>query len=100
MLEFRPLTLGDRPKVMAALRQSPPRISEHTFTNLYVWRYRRPVRMAEVGKGVLDEVLDMVDRWFAEREMDQSEGLRRAKESYHPHHMVEKYVVRWDGNQA
>jgi hypothetical protein len=52
MLDFKPLTLDDRPTVMQALRRRPPSISEHSFTNLYVWRYHRPVRVARVGDGV------------------------------------------------
>jgi hypothetical protein len=49
MAEAKPLELSDRPKVMDYLRRYPPLISEHTFTNLYVWRYHGPVRLVELG---------------------------------------------------
>ncbi|MHC4592842.1 MAG: DUF2156 domain-containing protein, partial [Planctomycetota bacterium] len=39
--------LADRQKVADYLRRFPPEVSEHTFTNLYVWRYHRPIRAVE-----------------------------------------------------
>jgi len=51
--EFKPLELSDRPRVLEYLRHFPPQISEHTFTNLYVWRYHGPVRLAEVGRALV-----------------------------------------------
>jgi uncharacterized protein len=35
---FRPLQLEDRAVFTQALRQHPPEVSEHTFTNLFSWR--------------------------------------------------------------
>jgi hypothetical protein len=48
----------------------------------------------------------VVNKWFCERGLADFEfvnreqdlgipGLRKAKESYHPHHMVEKFTARW-----
>lgn len=45
-MEFLPLTLDDKPAVDAALAAAPPRISELTFTNLWVWRRKRAVSLA------------------------------------------------------
>jgi len=53
MREFRPLELSDRPRVTDYLRRFPPEVSEHTFTNLYVWRYHGPVRVAEAGQALV-----------------------------------------------
>jgi hypothetical protein len=44
---LQPLSLDSRPLVMDYLRRYPPRVSELTFTNLYVWRKARPVWYAE-----------------------------------------------------
>ena len=43
MTELRPLGLADRQIVCDYLARYPPDISEHTFTNLYVWSKVRPV---------------------------------------------------------
>jgi hypothetical protein len=56
----------------------------------------------------IEGLYQVVNQWFCKyalsgfefvnREQDAGdEGLRKAKESYHPHHMVNKYVVRSDG---
>jgi hypothetical protein len=64
MPEFKPIGLSDRPNVMEYLRRFPPQISEHTFTNLYVWRYHRPLRLLE-----LDGMLLFVDLRTGERQV-------------------------------
>ena len=45
----RPLTRGDKPLFDGLFRRFPPRISEYTFTNLFVWRkaYRFSVSRME-----------------------------------------------------
>ena len=40
---IRELTLQDRPMVMDYLRQYPTEVSELTFSNLFVWRFSRPI---------------------------------------------------------
>lgn len=47
-MEVRPLELTDRSVVEDSLRRFPPQISEHTFTNLYVWRKWRPVLLGRL----------------------------------------------------
>lgn len=47
MPDIRLLTLADRSLVYRYLRQHPPEISEHTFTNLYVWSQARPIYLTE-----------------------------------------------------
>jgi len=42
-----PLELSHRDLVVSYLRRYPPEVSEHTFTNLYVWRGSHPVRVWE-----------------------------------------------------
>ena len=42
-MQFRPLTLADKPLVDAALEKYPPEISELTFTNLFCWQAKRRV---------------------------------------------------------
>ena len=39
----------------------------------------------------------LVEFEFVNREQDLGvPGLRQAKQSYHPHHMVEKFTARWE----
>jgi hypothetical protein len=53
MLDIRPLTLADRPLVSGYLRRYPPEISEHTFTNLFVWQPYRPILFAEIDNSLV-----------------------------------------------
>ena len=48
MPSVHPLTLADRSLVSEYLRRHPPVISEHTFTNLFIWQPSRPVFFSEV----------------------------------------------------
>ncbi|MFO8008626.1 MAG: phosphatidylglycerol lysyltransferase domain-containing protein [Candidatus Brocadiia bacterium] len=53
MPDWKPLELEDRDAVTQRLRRHPPRISEHTFTNLWVWGERRAVSWAMVGDSLV-----------------------------------------------
>ena len=44
-MDFRPLTLADKPLVDRALAKHAPEISELTFTNLLCWQAKRRVRI-------------------------------------------------------
>lgn len=60
----------------------------------------------EKANPAIDGLYQLVNQWFCERELNGKftyvnreqdlgiEGLRRAKESYYPHHIVKKYIVR------
>ena len=48
MPDIRPLTLADRSLISGYLRTYPPEISEHTFTNLFIWQPSRPILFAEI----------------------------------------------------
>jgi len=52
MDNIRSLTLNDREIVSSYLGQFPPQISEHTFTNLYVWRHSRTVFFTEAASSL------------------------------------------------
>jgi hypothetical protein len=44
MSDFKPIEIQDKPLFDEFLRKDPPRISELTFTNLFIWRHHyRPV---------------------------------------------------------
>ncbi len=44
MTDFKPIEIQDKPLFDEFLRKDPPRISELTFTNLFIWRHHyRPV---------------------------------------------------------
>jgi hypothetical protein len=49
MPDIRPLTLAARSLVSEYFHTYPPEISEHTFTNLFIWQPSRPVLYAEIG---------------------------------------------------
>lgn len=53
MPEIRPLTLSDRSLVCDYLRIYPPEISEHTFTNLFIWQFYRPIFFAEIANSLV-----------------------------------------------
>lgn len=53
MPDIRPLTLADRNLVSAYLRSHPPEISEHTFTNLFIWQPSRPVFISELDNSLI-----------------------------------------------
>jgi len=48
MPDISPLTLADKSLVSGYLRRHPPEISEHTFTNLFIWQPSRPILFAEL----------------------------------------------------
>ncbi len=39
MSDFKPIAIQDKPLFDEFLRKDPPRISEITFTNLFIWRH-------------------------------------------------------------
>ena len=53
MPEILPLTLADRSLVSGYLRSYPPEISEHTFTNLFIWQPSRPILFAEIDTSLI-----------------------------------------------
>ena len=48
MPDIHPLTLAARSLVSGYLHRYPPVISEHTFTNLFIWQPYRPVFFSEI----------------------------------------------------
>ena len=52
-MDFRPLTLVEKQLVDAAFAKHPPEISELTFTNLFCWRSKRHVLLAEYEDGLV-----------------------------------------------
>lgn len=57
MLQLREITLADRNLINDFFDRFPPVISEHTFTNLFIWRRSRPIWVAEE----LDSLLFLVN---------------------------------------
>jgi hypothetical protein len=53
MKVFRPIDLDDRDRITERLHRHPPEISEHTFTNMYIWRHHRPTFWGELSGGAL-----------------------------------------------
>ena len=53
MVDIHPLGLADRKTVTEFLRRHPPEISEHTFTNLFIWQPSRPIFIAETDNSLL-----------------------------------------------
>jgi len=50
MPAIRSLTLDDRSLVTEYFKKYPPEISEHTFTNLFIWQTFRPIFFTEIEK--------------------------------------------------
>jgi len=48
-----PLTLSDNNLVSAYFQRYPPVISEHTFTNLFIWQPSRPIFFAELENSLV-----------------------------------------------
>lgn len=53
MTELRPLELEDRDRIEGVLEEHPPTVSEHTFTNLYMWRDSRTILWTEAGDSLV-----------------------------------------------
>jgi hypothetical protein len=53
MPEIHPLTMADRILVSEYLHRYPPVISEHTFTNLFIWQPSRPIFYAEIDNSLI-----------------------------------------------
>lgn len=47
--EFKPIVINDLTEFNSLLKKYPPRISEHTFTNLFIWRDYYRFRWARAG---------------------------------------------------
>ncbi len=50
---LHPLTLSDKKLVSAYLHRYPPVISEHTFTNLFIWQPSRPIFFTELENSLI-----------------------------------------------
>ncbi|MBW2466925.1 MAG: DUF2156 domain-containing protein [Deltaproteobacteria bacterium] len=53
MIEIHSLKLSDRDLVTKYLRRNPPEISEHTFTNLFIWQPSRPIYFSEIDNSLI-----------------------------------------------
>ena len=47
------LDIGHRDLVVDCLSRFPPEISEHTFTNLFVWRNSRPIHFTQINGAIV-----------------------------------------------
>jgi uncharacterized protein len=52
-MKFKPITLADKPLFDEYFAEFPPRISELTFTNLFVWRHSRKYEFAEIDSHLI-----------------------------------------------
>lgn len=55
-LAFKPLELEDRQLFLTVLQKEQPCISEHTFTNLFMWRHSRVIDWAVCQEGLILKV--------------------------------------------
>jgi hypothetical protein len=53
MVDLYQLTLHDKDLVTDYLHRYPPVISEHTFTNLFIWQPSRPVFITEINDSLI-----------------------------------------------
>ena len=52
-LNFKKLTLNDKPLFDKYFEKFPPQISEYTFTNLYVWKKSRIIEYTQYEEGLI-----------------------------------------------
>ena len=53
MASLQPLQLADRDTVSDQLEEYPPKVSEHTFTNLHIWRDSREILWCQAEKALI-----------------------------------------------
>jgi len=53
MPDIQSLTLNDRNLVTQYFHRYPPEISEHTFTNLFIWQPSRPIFFTEIDNNLV-----------------------------------------------
>lgn len=113
MTDFKPIEIQDKPLFDEFLRKDPPRISELTFTNLFIWRHHyRPVwlqwneclliifhpqtgtiyGLAPFGPGDKKSALDVLSEEIAKQTSDVR--ICRVEEEFIKNHMdPAKYAV-------
>lgn len=114
--DLKPIELSDKETFDRCLHQDPPRTSELTFTNLFVWRHcyqplwarsgdcllvvlqpedRRPFGLPPFGPGDKAEALDLLSRLL--REMTEDAQICRVGEDFVGNHLDrDKYNARLD----
>lgn len=116
MEDFRPLELGDKPVFDEFLAEDPPRASELTFTNLFMWRRRNrpiwsirnecllvilrgegtnPLGLPPIGSGDKSDAFDFLARTLAELS-DKARICRVDEDVVERHVDPEKYLVHED----
>jgi len=111
--QFRPIEGIDRESIRQLLWEYQPQTSEWTFTNLFIWRsrygfqwsiYKDWLVIIAKASPEIPGHYRMINQQFCEkswphvpsinREQDLGElGLRQAKLSYYPDHLVEKFQM-------
>jgi hypothetical protein len=120
MTDFKPIEIQDKPLFDEFLRKDPPRISELTFTNLFIWRHHyRPVwlqwneclliifhpqtgtiyGLAPFGPGDKKSALDVLSEEIAKQTSDVR--ICRVEEEFIKNHMdPAKYAVLNDRDNS
>lgn len=60
--DFRPIGLADKPQFDSLLNEYPPEISEHTFTNIFIWREYYGFSWSRIDDWILIKALDEVGK--------------------------------------
>jgi len=112
--QFKPIALTDRDMIREITWRYQPQTSECTFTNLFIWRSRYGFQWSIYKDWLviickanpeIPGLYTMINQQFCEkswphvpsinREQDLGEpGLRRAKLSYYPDHLAEKFQIQ------
>jgi len=64
ILEFKELTIDDKPLFDKMFKKDPPNISEYTFANLFIWRNSRKIEYAEYEEGLIVFATLGKDKYF------------------------------------